>query len=237
MIPNKNTASDEKKTKNIFVSILGLILIVSSICFTALGTFNLFKALFTDYSLTTLDLMYFTSGILLLFSVAIVNVLTEIRDQNKTIAKGVLHLLKQKIQTSNNFQSTGSFGDALKNLFGTQPGMSDDDVSGSISLYDANDPDNPIFQGDFKNANEMNEIRKNLIEKMLNSQKEFKGKKMTKQEMLNESNLRELKTELKIAVEAEDWLWAASIRDKIAEKENKKKGGDQDPEKKNNTDM
>jgi protein-arginine kinase activator protein McsA len=99
--------------------------------------------------------------------------------------------------------------------------MGDDDISGSVSLYDVSNPDKPIFEGDFKNSEEMNEIRKNLIDKMLNSQKEFKGKKMTKQEMLDSLNLRELKAELKIAVEAEDWLWAASLRDKIAEKEKK----------------
>jgi protein-arginine kinase activator protein McsA len=55
--------------------------------------------------------------------------------------------------------------------------------------------------------------------------------------MLDSLNLRELKAELKIAVEAEDWLWAASLRDKIAEKENKKKGGSDDTEKKDNTDL
>jgi len=217
MIPNTTKASGEKTLKSIVTSILGLILIVSSVIFTVIGIFNLIRALFTSYNLQTIDLMYFTSGMLLLFSMAIVNVLTEIRDQNKTIAKGVLHLLKNKIGSSP--MPAASFGDVLKNLFGRQPGMSDDDVSGSISLYDPNDPDNQIFKGDFKNANEMDDIRKSLIEKMLNSQTEVRGKKMTKQEMLNELSLRELKAELKTAVETEDWLWAASLRDKIGEKE------------------
>jgi len=237
MIPKEKTNTEEKTKKNIFVSILGLILMISAVYFTAIGAFMIFRAFFTDYNIKTLDLVYFASGILFVFSITIVNLLTEIRDQNKTIAKGVLHLLKQKIQTNNNFQSPESFGDVIKNLFGKQPGLSEDDISGSISLYDMSDPDNPIFQGDFTNSTEMGEVRKNLIEEMLNSQKEFKGKKITKQEMLDKSSLRELKTELKIAVEAEDWLWAASIRDKIAEKEKNKKGGSKDSEKNINPDL
>jgi hypothetical protein len=235
MIPNLNPTSNEKKTNNILVAFLGIVLIVSSICFTVLGIFNLLRAFLTEYNLKTLDLMYFTSGILILFSIAIVNLLTEMRDQNKTIAKGVLHLLKNKLNGAP--KPTGAFGDVLKNLFGRQPGTENDDISGSISLYDVSDPDNPIFQGDFKNADEMNDIKKNLIEKMLNSHREFKGKKMTKQEMLNELNLRELKAELKLAVEAEDWLWAASLRDKIAEKDVKKKGGSNGSEKKDNPEL
>jgi hypothetical protein len=168
--------------------------------------------------------------------IAIVSLLSEIKSQNKTIAKGVLHLLKQKVNNGP-INPKMPFGDMLKNLFSRQPGMSDDDISGSVSLYDVSNPDKPIFEGDFKNSEEMNEIRKSLIDKMLNSLREFKGKKITKQEMLDSLNLRELKAELKIAVEAEDWLWAASLRDKIAEKENKKKGGSDDTEKKDNTDL
>jgi hypothetical protein len=236
MIPNFETPPKEKLTDNIIVGILGLTLIVSSICFTAIGVFNLGKALFTEYNLTTLDMLYFTSGIMILFMIAIVNLLSDIKKQNVTIAKGVLHLLKQKVN-NNSSKPTTPFGDMLKNLFSRQPGMSDDDVSGSISLYDVSNPDNPIFQGDFKNSDEMDEIKRNLMNKMLNSHKEFKGKKMTKQEMLDSLNLRELKAELKLAIETEDWLWAASIRDKIAEKDTKKKGNSDDIEKKDSTDL
>jgi hypothetical protein len=236
MIPNFETPPKEKLTDNIIVGILGLILIVSSICFTAIGIFKSGKAFFTEYNLTALDLLYFTSGIMILFMIAIVNLLSDIKSQNKTIAKGVLHLLKQKVNNSPSNPKM-PFGDMLKNLFSRQPGMGDDDISGSVSLYDVSNPDKPIFEGDFKNSEEMNEIRKNLIDKMLNSQREFKGKKITKQEMLDSLNLRELKAELKIAVEAEDWLWAASLRDKIAEKDIKKKGGSDDTGKKDNTDL
>lgn len=154
MIPGFETPPKQKLTDNIIVGILGLILIVSSICFTAIGIFNLVRAFFTEYNLTSLDMLYFTSGIMILFMIAIVNLLSEIKNQNKTIAKGVLHLLKQKLNNGPS-KPTTPFGDILKNLFSRQPGMSDDDVSGSISLYDVNDPDNPIFQGDFKNSDEM----------------------------------------------------------------------------------
>ena len=220
MIPNFETPPKEKLTDNIIVGILGLILIVSSICFTAIGVFKSGKAFFTEYNLTALDLLYFTSGIMILFMIAIVNLLSDIKSQNKTIAKGVLNLLKQKVNNSPS-KPTTPFGDMLKNLFSRQPGMSDDDISGSVSLYNIDDPDNPIFQGDFKNSDEMNEVRKNLMDNMLNSKKEFKGKKMTKQEMLDSLNLKELRAELKMAIDSEDWLWAASLRDKIAEKEKK----------------
>jgi hypothetical protein len=220
MIPGSETPPKEKLTDNIFIGILGLILIASSICFTAIGVFNLGRAFFTEYNVTTLDMLYFTSGIMILFMISIVNLLSEIKNQNKTIAKGVLHLLKQKL---NNGPSNPKmpFGDMLKNLFSKQPGMSDDDISGSVSLYDVSNPDKPIFEGDFKNSDEMNEVRKNLMDNMLNSKKEFKGKKMTKQEMLDSLNLKELRAELKQAIDLEDWLWAASLRDKIAEKEKK----------------
>jgi hypothetical protein len=235
MIPGFETPQKQKLTDNIIVGILGLILIASSVCFTAIGVFNLVRAFFTEYNVTTLDMLYFTSGIMILFMISIVNLLSEIKNQNKTIAKGVLHLLKQKL--NNNPLKPTPFGDILKNLFSRQPGVSNDDVSGSISLYDVNDPDNPIFQGDFTNSDEMDEIKKNLMNKMLNSQRDFKGKKMTKQEMLDSLNLKELRTELKLAIDSEDWLWAASLRDKIAEKDTKKKGSSDDNEKKDSTDL
>ena len=38
-------------------------------------------------------------------------------------------------------------------------------------------------------------------------------------------------------VDAEDWLWAASIRDNIAGKDTKKKGGSGESEKKDNTEL
>lgn len=220
MIINPETTQKEKtKTNKIIAGILGSVLIICSICFTLIGLFSMGKALLTEYSLASIDLLYFTSGILMLFMIAIVNMLSELKNQNKAIAKGVLHLLKQKVNNTPSNQSP--FGDILKNLFSRKPGMSDDEMTGSISLYDLSDPGNPIFQGDFKNSDEMNEVRKNLMDKMLNSKKEFNGKKMTKQEMLDSLNLKELNSELEIAIETEDWLWAASLRDKIAEKEKK----------------
>ena len=217
MIPGSETPPKEKLTDNIFIGILGLILIASSICFTAIGVFNLGRAFFTEYNVTTLDMLYFTSGIMILFMIGIINMLSGMKKQNKAITNGILHLLKQK---SNKIHTT-PFGDMLKDMFSRQPGMNNDDMSGSISLYNIDDPNNPIFKGDFKNSDEMNEVRKNLMDNMLNSKKEFKGKKMTKQEMLDSLNLKELRAELKQAIDLEDWLWAASLRDKIAEKEKK----------------
>jgi len=232
MISNKKPQPKEKKTNDTIVVILGGILIISSIVFTVLGIFNIFRALLTERNLKELDIVYFTSGMLLLFSIAIVNTLSEIKEQNKEMSKGIVNLLNAKINTPPN--PMNPINDVLKNLFNKPPGINPDGVTGSISVFDANNPNNPIFQGDFKNADEMNEMRKNLIDKMLNSKKDFNGKKMTKQEMLNQLNVNQLKDELKIAVEAEDWLWAASLRDKIAEKDIKKNNGNTDSEKKDN---
>lgn len=219
---NKNPKDDAEKVKNnFFISFVGILLISSAIYFTSYGMIKLFIALFTAYEAKAIDLIYFTSGIMILFFIGITNILNEIKSQNKTIAKGVLHLLKHKLRTENKSENnTGtSFEDTIKNLFQSQLGLTEEEIKGSISVYDMSNPNNPIFEGDFKNADEMNEIRKNLIDKMLNSHKEFKGQKMTKQEMLDKMSLIELKDELKIAVDREDWLWAASIRDKISSKE------------------
>lgn len=239
-MPDFNNQLEEAKEKiksNFFVSFVGLILILSAICFTGFGSFQLFVALFTGYEATVMDLLYFTSGAMILFFIGITNILMDIKTQNKTIAKGIMHLLKLGVNKNTNTRRRGSFEDTINNLLGKQPGTSNDEVSGSISIYDVNNPNSPIFQGDFKNADEMNEIRKNLIDKMLNSQKEFKGKKMTKQQMLDTLNVRELKAELKMAVDAEDWLWAASLRDKIAEKETSNKKGNSGSDKKDNPEM
>ena len=139
MIPDLKPTSKKNKKSNILTAFLGIILITSSICFTVMGVFNLFRAFLTEYNLKTLDLMYFTSGILILFSIAIVNVLTEMRDQNQTIAKGVLHLLKNKVSPSP--KPAGNFSDIIQDLLGRQSGVGDENISGSISMYDISNPD------------------------------------------------------------------------------------------------
>lgn len=239
MIPTLNTpdeGTNEKIKNSFFLSIIAIGLILNALFFFCYGSFRLGWAMATDYTATTTDLFYFSMGIIMIFLIVMTSILMDIKKQNQTIAKGVLHLLRQSLDSPNKPRGT-SFQDTLKNLFSRQPGMSGEDVSGSISVYDMSNPDNPIFQGDFNNMDEMNDLRKNLMDKMLNSPKEFKGKKMTKQEMLDILTVRELKSELKSAVESEDWLWAASLRDKIAEKEQPKKKGDSDSDKKDDPEM
>ena len=217
MIPGFETPPKEKITNNILVGILGLILIVSSICFTAIGIFKSGKAFFTEYNLTALDLLYFTSGIMILFMIAIVNLLSDIKKQNVTIAKGVLHLLKQKVNNGPS-KPTTPFGDMLKNLFSRQPGMNNDDMSGSISLYDIEDPDNPIFKGDFKNSDEMDQVRRNLMNKMLNSQRDFKGKKMTiDYTRLNQQIIKQAIGNLVLSKEMKQRLFEHKIKQAKAE--------------------
>ena len=239
MIPkfnDPNEGTNEKIKNSFFSSLNAIVLILTAAIFFCYGSFQLGWAMATNYTATATDLIYFSMGIIMIFLIGMTSILMDIKRQNQAIAKGVLHLLRQPLDSPNKPRGT-SFQDTLKNLFSRQPGMSGEDVSGSISVYDMSNPDNPIFQGDFNNMDEMNNLRKNLMDKMLNSSKEFKGKKMTKQEMLDTLTVRELKSELKSAVESEDWLWAASLRDKISEKENPNREDDSDPDKKDNPEM
>lgn len=229
MIPTfEKITKKGNKTSNFFIAFLGASLIISSIVFVGIGLFNMLYALFTDYTATALDILYFLTGMTMLFLATITTFVSEIKSQNKTIAKGIVHLLRNKLnEPKSNLMSRGLFDDNLKNLFNFPPLTPDSEMTGSISIVDLSNPDKPLYTGDFKSMDEMNEMKKELINKMLNSKREFKGKKMTKQEMLDTMTIEELKKELKQAVESEDWLWAASIRDKISEKE-----GNEDTDKK-----
>ena len=144
MIPNFETP---KETKNsFFLNLIAVGLILISVGFLSYGSFQLIWAMATDYTATVTDLIYFSVGIIMVFLIGMTSILMDIKKQNQTIAKGVLHLLRQSLDSPNKPRGT-SFQDTLKNLFSRQPGMSNEDVSGSISVYDMSNPNNPIFQG------------------------------------------------------------------------------------------
>jgi hypothetical protein len=145
-------------------------------------------------------------------------ILGEIKSQNETIMRGLTHLLRKQ---NNSIPSAGAsnISNMLSNMFGPKNSTGNPaDFTGSISVVDMNNPNNPIFKGDFANFDEMQNLRDKLINKMLNTQGEVDGKKMTKQEILNSMTVEQLEKERLKAEQEEDWLWAAAVRDKIAEK-------------------
>jgi hypothetical protein len=207
-INTNKKATPSEALKALFV----LVFIGISAVFTGYGLYKIFEAMFTSYTLQTIDIAYFTSGTLLLSLFAIFVILGEVKKVSETTAKAVVHLMRKDKPTSNS-----QFSNFLSNMFpGSAP--KSPDFSGSISIIDMENPDSPIFSGDFKNNEELQELRNSMINKMLNSKSEFKGKKMTKQDILNSMSIEELDAERIKAENAEDWLWAATIRDKIAEK-------------------
>ena len=108
---------------------------------------------------------------------------------------------------------------SLGQLFNMGGMHNDANVSGSISVIDlSKGKGESIFKGEFNNYDELQSLKNKLFSEMLKSQGEFKGKKMTKEEMLDTLSVEELENERIKAEENEEWLWAAAIRDKIAEK-------------------
>ena len=88
-------------------------------------------------------------------------------------------------------------------------------MSGSISLVDLNNPDKITFQGNFENEDEMKKLRDELINNMLNSETNFKGKTLTKKETLEQMTKEEVQQELDKAIVDEDYIWASKLRDKL----------------------
>jgi len=192
-------------------SIAILLMIVVAVGFTLTGLIKLCQSLFTSYDLQAVDAIELTGGLALIFLMAIVVISVEIKSKVQTIGEAVVVLLKPKPSSP----SLGS--DLFKHLSGRG------DVSGSINIIDLTNggTGESMFKGDFSNLNELHELRNKLLTSMLNSQKEFKGKQVTKQEMLDTMTLEELEAERVKAEQEEEWIWAAAVRDKIKEKSQK----------------
>ena len=199
--------------KAIFV----LFFVITTSSFLFIGIFRVFKALFTDYTLQTIDIAYLSSGACLLGLVVVLSILNEIKKTSDATGKGVLHMMR-KIN-SNATADSNALPGMLGKLFGDRSSTGAD-FTGSISVVDLSNPNKPIFEGDFNNPDELHILRNKLVNQMMNSNGEFQGKQMTKQDILNSMSLGELEQERVKAEESEDWLWAAAIRDKIAEKRN-----------------
>lgn len=206
----KETAGS--KISLFFKSIAILMMIVVAVGFTLTGLIRLGQSLFTSYDLQAIDAIELTGGLALIFLMAIVVIAVEIKSKVQTIGEAVVVLLKPKPSSPSPLGS-----DLFKHLSGRG------DISGSINIIDLTNggTGESMFKGDFSNLNELHELRNKLLTSMLNSQKEFKGKQVTKQEMLDTMTLEELENERIKAEQEEEWIWAAAVRDKIKEKTNK----------------
>ena len=217
-IPGMEIPAKKSSTKEILKALSVLLFVGASIAFAFKGMYSVINAVFTPYKLQTIDIAYLTSGVCLLAAFAVFIILGEIKSQNETIMRGLTHLLRKQ---NNSIPSAGAsnISNMLSNMFGPKNSTGNPaDFTGSISVVDMNNPNNPIFKGDFANFDEMQKLRDKLINKMLNTQDEVDGKKMTKQEILNSMTVEQLEKERLKAEREEDWLWAAAVRDKIAEK-------------------
>lgn len=220
-IPGNLKKTEKKKStiSEILKAIFVLFFVGVTLTFSFIGIARIFKALFTDYTLQTIDIAYFAVGIGLLSIFAIFVILDDIKKMLDTTAKAVLHIMRKQNEQSKSTISSNSFSSLLGNMFGNQSVAGDpNNFSGSISVVDLSNPKNPIFKGDFNSHEELQDLRNKLINKMLNSHGEFQGKQMTKQDMLNTMSVEELDAERIKAEQDEDWLWAAALRDKIKER-------------------
>ncbi|GIV43859.1 MAG: hypothetical protein KatS3mg035_0982 [Bacteroidia bacterium] len=197
------------------LAVLGFLAI--SFIFAGIGLYGIVKALFTEYTIQTNDILYFFSGTGMFMLFAILIILGEIKQMLVTFGELLIQVSINQ-RTKDLKSNINPLSNIVRNMFGQNNTFNKNDFKGSISVVDLNNPEKPIFKGDFNNIEEMQELRKKLLEKLLNSHGEFNGKKMTKQEMLDTMSIEELDAERIKAEKEEDWLWAAALRDKIKEK-------------------
>ena len=214
----------ETKTKPSFVELIKslavLLIIGGSLFMVGYGLFKIGMTLFSSYIIKPMDIIFLFSGLGLLLAFTILVMLGDLKNKSDALARAMTVLIKRSnpYNQGTNINSTNSFENLLEGMFGPKSSTGDGNISGSISIVDLTNPDKPIMQGDFNNINEMKELKDKLFGQMLNTSGELDGKKMTKQEMLNQMSIEQLEAERIKAEETEDWLWAAAVRDKIAEK-------------------
>jgi len=206
----------EKKDSNlsaVLKSLTVLILLSIATSFSLIGFYKLGKSLFSSYEFQTIDAVELIGGLSMLFLMAVLVIVVEIKSKVQTIGEAVVVLLRPKSPMPS------SPLDFLRNMSGPEG----QDIKGSINIIDLTNggTGESMFKGDFSNLNELHELRHKLLSSMLNSQREFKGKQVTKQEMLDTMTLEELEAERVKAEQEEEWIWAAAVRDKIKEKNQK----------------
>lgn len=217
--PTPEVPAKKRLLKDVAIGIVVLTIIILSGYFLISGSYGLIKAMFTDYTTQVIDVVKFSFGLLIPFTLAIILYLVEIKELNESIAKAVIHMMRKE-RDEKTINPRGFFNPFVP-LAGNGGQNVDPSFTGSISIVDMSNPDNPIMRGDFNNMEEMQELKNKLINKMLNSEGEVGGKKMNKQEILDTLTDEELEQERIKAEQEEDWLWAAAIRDKINDKKNK----------------
>lgn len=205
-------------TAIVFLFVLHIV--IAGTAFFVIGIYKLSLALFTDYTFQIIDLVLYTSGFAIISIVAISlemikvkEAMTSVKVTTDATASGILHLMRSSRQAKTQTLDGNFFNDILKDI---DP---NGEVNGSIRVINLEDPTSPpLFDKEFESFEELKSLRDELFSKMLKKEGDFKGKKMTRQEMLDTMTLDELESERIKAEKNEDWTWAIAIRDKINEK-------------------
>lgn len=205
MIQKKNSKKD-----NVLVMLLMSIFLLSLCALTIFGFAQLTRGLFTEYKATTFDLLSLTGGFL---SLGFITIISMINDLKKGL-KSLEDKLSEKQTSSTPPTTPPDISNIMSKLFsGNKDG--NPGFSGSVKIINLNNPDEPIFNGEFDDMKDFQNIKKEIVDKFLKSQGEFHGKKMTKEEVIKKMSVDELKQEEQTAIQNEDYVWAAALRDEI----------------------
>ncbi len=201
MIQNTNP-----KKENFFLLFLMSIFLLSLCTLTIFGFAQMTKGLFTEYKATTFDLLSLIGGFL---SLAIITAISSINDLKKSLKS-----LEDKLDKKQTSSTPPNISNIMSKFFSNNMGDSPE-FSGSVKIINLDNPDEPIFNSDFENESDFTNIKKEILDHFLKSQGEFHGKKMTKEEIIKKMSVDELKLEEEKAIEKEDYVWAAALRDEI----------------------
>ena len=194
------------KKENFFLLFLMSIFLLSLSAITIFGFVQMTRGLFTEYKATTFDLLSLTGGFL---SLGIITTISSINDLKKSFKS-----LEDKLNSNKSNSTPPNISNVMSNFFPRNMGDSTG-FSGSVKIINLDNPDEPIFNSDFENESDFTNIKKEILDHFLKSQGEFHGKKMTKEQVLKKMSVDELKIEEKKAIEKEDYVWAAALRDEI----------------------
>jgi hypothetical protein len=189
---------EEITFSSFFKALIGITIVLISCLFLIVGTYGMVRAALTEYPLQSLDVTFFAFGLLLLVSLSLFIQIMNIQKTIQAIAGGTLALV------------TKAKNEQEKNIF--------NNMQGTVKVFDMSNPENAIFEKEFNSIKNLMQLRDEVISKLLGSEGEFEGQKMTKQEMLDKMSLDQLEKERHKAEQDEDWVWAAAVRDKIVEK-------------------
>lgn len=182
------------------------------------GLFNIVEAAFTSYTATAKDVIYFLIGITTIGFITCIYILDQVRQNmisiaasNTIVVESLIKLLN--LQKKNNTPPTDYIKDILK----------DPTITG-FTILDLTDPKfNQLNQEDFEKKEQQNEdlIKKFFYKGKSNPLKKEMPEKPFTEEKIKSSTIKELNDALDKAIEKENFLLAATIRDEIKLREEK----------------